>query len=369
MAPSRDAIATAIGKVIFLRLSKEDSHALFREKLDWAVVQQFTRQALTSTVAAASLSSHFVEHLTVLNAALEPQMYLGGANPCVADVVVLYALIPVMLAFGDEHKWALCNVSRWFDHMQHTVGSLSPPASLDFSRKASFNYEVPDALPRPASLRPLVGAPGSAAAASSSSATAADAPTGAGAEDAARAEKKAAEAPPPAEPAATQSDVSKLDMRVGLILSAERHPEAEKLYVEKVDVGEEKPRTVVSGLVDYMPASALTNRRAVLLCNLKPAKMRGIESQAMVLAASDEAHTKVELLVPPDAVAVGERVFFDGHPGEPLPPNQIAKKKVWEAVQPDLSTSAERVALYKDLPFLTSQGPCTVATIQNGKIK
>ena len=54
MAPSRDAIATAIGKVIFLRLSKEDSHALFREKLDWAVVQQFTRQALTSTVAASS---------------------------------------------------------------------------------------------------------------------------------------------------------------------------------------------------------------------------------------------------------------------------------------------------------------------------
>jgi methionyl-tRNA synthetase len=134
-------------------------------------------------------------------------------------------------------------------------------------------------------------------------------------------------------------------------------------------VGEDQPRTVVSGLVDFMPSSALTNRRAVLLCNLKPAKMRGIESQAMVLAASDPEHTKVELLSPPPACAVGERIFFEGHPGDPLPPNQIAKKKVWEAVQPDLSTSGERVALYKDLPFNTKHGVCTVETVAGGKIK
>merc|ERR1712070_1175648 len=141
------------------------------------------------------------------------------------------------------------------------------------------------------------------------------------------------------------------------------HPEAEKLYVEQVDVGEEKPRTVVSGLVDFMPAEALTNRRAVLLCNLKPAKMRGIESQAMVLAASNEDHSVVELLTPPDACAIGERIFFEGHPGEPLAPNVIAKKKVWEAVQPELSTDANCIALYKDLPFSTTCGTCTVATI------
>ena len=48
--------------------------------------------------------------------------------------------------------------------------------------------------------------------------------------------------------------------------------------------------------------TALQNRRAVLLCNLKPAKMKGIESQAMVLAASDADHTKVELLMPPEGV-------------------------------------------------------------------
>lgn len=186
-------------------------------------------------------------------------------------------------------------------------------------------------------------------------------------------EKKEKEkAPPPPAADDGQSDVSKLDIRVGLIISAEQHPDAEKLYVEKVDLGEASgPRTVVSGLKDYMPTSALTNRRAVLLCNLKPAKMRGIESQAMVLCASIETPDQrtVELLTPPDGAAVGERIMFEGCPGEPLAPNVIAKKKVWEAVQPELSTNGDRVAMYKNLPFATSAGPCTVATLTNGQIK
>ena len=97
--------------------------------------------------------------------------------------------------------------------------------------------------------------------------------------------------------------------------------------------------------------------------------MRGIESQAMVLAASNADHTIVELLTPPEACKVGERVTFEGCPGEPLPPNQVAKKKVWEAVQPHLGTDDKCVALYKTLPFTTQHGACTVATIKNGGIK
>ena len=147
------------------------------------------------------------------------------------------------------------------------------------------------------------------------------------------------------------------------------HPEPEKLYVEKVDVGDGAPRTVVSGLVDFMPASELTNRRAVLLCNLKPAKMRGIESQAMVLAASNDDHSKVELLTPPAECAIGERITFKGCDGEPVLPFMPPKKKIWEAVQPDFHTNDKCVALYKDLTFDTKHGPCTVATIKNGGIK
>lgn len=65
-----------------------------------------------------------------------------------------------------------------------------------------------------------------------------------------------------------------------------QHPDADSLYLEKIDVGEEQPRTVVSGLVAYISQEELQDRHVVLLCNLKPQKMRGIESQAMLLCAS-----------------------------------------------------------------------------------
>lgn len=65
-----------------------------------------------------------------------------------------------------------------------------------------------------------------------------------------------------------------------------KHPEADSLYVEKIDLGEEQPRTIVSGLVNYIPIEEMKDRMVVVLCNLKPAKMRGIESQGMVLCAS-----------------------------------------------------------------------------------
>lgn len=384
---TRDAIVAAIGKVLFLKLSKEDAQQLYKEagaKPDWSVVARYTRQCLRSKESAASISSHFVSALSVLNEVLEPQMFLsGGASPCVADVACYVALIACMQAFSASppHTQALCNVTRWFDYLQHTIDTLHPPEALGTACKVTFDLEMPETPPDMRSLPMLFRAEGGASAAAAtpdvSDPPAAGGSGASGDKAAAKSAKKEKEkkekpAPPPPPADDGQSDVSKLDIRVGLIISAEQHPDAEKLYVEKVDLGEESgPRTVVSGLKDYMDTSALTNRRAVLLCNLKPAKMRGIESQAMVLCASIETAEQrtVELLTPPDGAAIGERITFEGCPGEPLPANQVAKKKVWEAVQPDLSTSADRVAMYKDLPFQTSKGPCTVATLKKGAIK
>lgn len=87
-------------------------------------------------------------------------------------------------------------------------------------------------------------------------------------------------------PAAEELTPSRLDIRVGKIVEVSKHPEADALYVEKIDLGEEKPRTIVSGLVNFVPIEEMQNRMVVVLCNLKPAKMRGIESQGMVLCAS-----------------------------------------------------------------------------------
>ena len=65
---------------------------------------------------------------------------------------------------------------------------------------------------------------------------------------------------------------SRIDLRVGHVLKVEKHPQADALYVEEIDVGEEKPRQVVSGLVKYMQPEDLQGKLVVLVCNLKPAK-------------------------------------------------------------------------------------------------
>ncbi|XP_062852323.1 aminoacyl tRNA synthase complex-interacting multifunctional protein 1a [Trichomycterus rosablanca] len=178
-------------------------------------------------------------------------------------------------------------------------------------------------------------------------------------------EKQEKKAPPPQED--LKVDVSRLDLRVGRIISAERHPDADALYVEQVDVGEAAPRIVVSGLVKHVPLEQMQNRMAVLLCNLKPAKMRGVVSQAMVMCASSP--DKVEILDPPSGAAPGDRVTFQGFPGDPdkeLNP----KKKVWELVQPDLRTDNQYVATYKGAPFeVAGKGVCKAQTMSNSGIK
>ncbi|XP_012510538.1 PREDICTED: aminoacyl tRNA synthase complex-interacting multifunctional protein 1 [Propithecus coquereli] len=162
-------------------------------------------------------------------------------------------------------------------------------------------------------------------------------------------------------------DVSRLDLRIGCILSARKHPDADSLYVEEVDIGETAPRTVVSGLVNHVPLEQMQNRMVILLCNLKPAKMRGVLSQAMVMCASSPE--KVEILAPPDGSVPGDRITFDAFPGEPdkeLNP----KKKIWEQIQPDLRTNDECVAMYKGAPFeVKGKGVCRAQTMANSGIK
>lgn len=159
------------------------------------------------------------------------------------------------------------------------------------------------------------------------------------------------------------ADFHRVEFRVGKIVECQKHPEADALYVEKIDLGEPNgPRTIVSGLVKFVPLDQMLNRLVIVVANLKPAKLRGVESCGMVLAASNADHTQVELVDPPAGAQVGERVTFAGFPGEPdaqLNP----KKKIFEDVKPRLHTNASRVAQYKDVPFMTSAGPCTVVSL------
>lgn len=166
--------------------------------------------------------------------------------------------------------------------------------------------------------------------------------------------------------------MTKLDIRVGKILSVEAHPDADSLYVEQIDVGEpEGPRTIVSGLKKYVPMETLAGRNVVILANLKPRNMRGIKSNGMLLCASNKEHTLVEPLEPPPEANIGERVHFDADGATQSPaaaPNQLQKKKYWEACQPLLKTDGDKVAKFQGQTMLTSAGPVKAATLADANI-
>jgi methionyl-tRNA synthetase len=82
------------------------------------------------------------------------------------------------------------------------------------------------------------------------------------------------------------TDFAKVDLRVGQVLSAERLPKSDKLLLMKVDIGEEQPRQLLAGIAQYYEPEKLIGRKVVIVANLKPRKLRGYESQGMVVAAS-----------------------------------------------------------------------------------
>ena len=105
---------------------------------------------------------------------------------------------------------------------------------------------------------------------------------------------KAVPAPAPVategKPEITIDDFAKMDLRVATILSVEKVPKTDKLMKLQIKIGEEE-RTIVSGIAQYYTEEQLVGRNIIVIANLKPAKLRGIESKGMLLAASDgEGH-------------------------------------------------------------------------------
>ncbi|KAK9808921.1 hypothetical protein WJX72_006429 [[Myrmecia] bisecta] len=367
------------------------------------------------------------EQLLHVNSALLLRTYLVGSTVSVADLVLFASLHRAMVNLPLAQTERYCNLFRWFDFLQHTVDSTgifprlqfpkpkfrpAPPApapapKAEKGKAAAAGSETSKPAPAPSKAAapsskpcaastapPMAGAPGSKAAAApgSKAAAAAGAKALGGAAPAngpASGQHPAASTSQPAEgapegkakkekkekkekPAAAKKEdaeptVDMLDIRVGQIVKVEQHPNADALYVEDIDLGEDKPRQVVSGLVKFVPKEQMQNRRVVVVTNLKPAKMRDVMSYGMVLCASNAAHDKVDPIIPPEGVPLGEKIVFSGFEGEPeavLNP----KKKIFEKIAPDLATDAIGVANYKGVPFMTSNGPVT-SSIPNASVK
>lgn len=175
-------------------------------------------------------------------------------------------------------------------------------------------------------------------------------------------------------------DARRVAIRAGTILEVESHPDADSLIVCKVDCGDEgdATRTVVAGLGGKIPFEELTGRKIAFVTNLKPSKIRGIESTAMILAASDGVEgpdEKVELLDIAESVANGELLSFEGK--EISEPDPMMKSKgalkAFDRFKADLKVNSNGEATYfhedKEFRMMTSKGSVQVSSLKDVKIQ
>ena len=276
------------------------------------------------------------DYLSALSRELASKTFVEGNALSSADLQLLPGALGAAAAaapLDDNARLKVAHALRWLDHVQHHPAVAVAAAGV---AAVAVSLAVPD---RAAAARA--------------------AGQGGGCKQQGKKKKeKKATAPVVVSPYA---GIAELDIRVGLIVSAEAHPDAEKLYVEQIDVGEDAPRTVCSGLRPFMEVETLVNKRCLVLCNTKPTPMRGVTSTAMVLAAGNDEHTIVELLTPPEGAPPGTRIGFKGVTMAPASGSKMAKKKLFVKAQPDLKTDASGVAHFKDLAFTCEghAGGCT----------
>mgnify|MGYP003969855913 FL=1 len=103
-------------------------------------------------------------------------------------------------------------------------------------------------------------------------------------------------------------DFAKLDLRIAEITNAENIEGADKLYKLTLDVGELGRRTICAGIKEFYKAEDLKDKKIIIIANLAPRKLRGIESQGMLLAASTKDKKTVSLVSPDQDIAPGSTV-------------------------------------------------------------
>ena len=318
---------------------------------------------------------HIVRHVDfVQNAPVFHLQLKDGEKVAIDPSDVKVALKPVDVKAEKERK------KREKEAAAAASGSAMPDAEGQMNKKgkAKANIEqAAGAVAGTASTNPPEGAPTK------------------------KKEKKEKQAKP-AKPAPVEKPLSPalIDLRVGHILKAVQHPNADSLYVSTIAVGDaagtentsehegQVVRTVCSGLNGLVPLEEMQGRSIVAVCNLKPVTMRGVKSCAMVLAASprddgDGGHKgPVELVDPPRGARAGERVFFEGWEGEPEPVLN-PKKKVWESVQPGFTTTEDGAVSFDvgAVPALaeagksgvtrlkTKDGYCSVKTLKGATVR
>ena len=105
---------------------------------------------------------------------------------------------------------------------------------------------------------------------------------------------------------ATIDDFKRLELKIAEIKEVQDHPNADKLYIIIIDLGDNKHKQIVAGIKSFYKKEDLIGKQVVVVDNLEPARLRGVESEAMLLAASDE--NGVCIIVPERQARLGSVV-------------------------------------------------------------
>ena len=164
-----------------------------------------------------------------------------------------------------------------------------------------------------------------------------------------------------------------IEFKVGVITKVWKHPEADKLWCEEIDCGEEAVRQISSGLVPHYNEAGMLGRRLLVVANLKAKNLKGFKSHGMVLcaaSANEDGSEKVQFVEPPVGAPLGEVIQYEGlPPTKPQSAAQVLKKKLFEAAVPDLATNEKYEGTWKGHVFMTTAGPCKCIDIALGAMR
>ncbi|XP_062207277.1 methionine--tRNA ligase, cytoplasmic-like [Phragmites australis] len=313
-----------------------------------------------------------------------------GFKPSVADIVVFATVQAFMSRISDNELQKYPHALRWMDYIQNIVDfgttlqkinvtksvfdPTSHPKKADKGdgdpslKKAVAGQKIAGKLNGSADSKKAAGEIKAPEDKENPNATKNEKPSGEKKKVQLKSAGKSTEkAPQKTAEMDSECDISILNIQVGLIRKAWKHPSADSLLVEEIDLGDGNVRQVVSGLAKYCSLDELVNRHVVLITNVKPGKLRDVMSSGLVLCASTQDHTVVEPLIPPEGAKVGEHISFagiDGKPEDVLNP----KKKQLDKITPHLRTDENGIATFKGIPFTTSAGSCR-SSIPNANIK
>jgi tRNA-binding EMAP/Myf-like protein len=154
---------------------------------------------------------------------------------------------------------------------------------------------------------------------------------------------------------------------VGKIVEVTHHPDADSLFIEKIDIGEAEPRQIISGLRKFYSLEEMMGRLLVVVANLKPSKLKGTLSAGMVLCAATADHSKVELVNPPAGSVPGDVINAKGiaaNPDAKVDPKK--KNHAWRKSISLMRTNDDKVACFDGIPLIVEgKGECTVPSLNS----